>query len=433
LAKGGRVLILAILLIGLFFAMAIGVPVAWALGISGLGAILFMDVPLNVVPQKIYTGIDIFVLMCVPFFIFAGEIMRMGITKRLLDFAVLVVGGIRGGLSLANVIASMVFGGITGSAIADSSALGSVEIPMMTKNGYDAPFSAAITGASACIGPIIPPSIPVVIYSMAVGGVSIGALFAAGMIPGILVGVALMIACYVISRIRNYPKRDQKVTAREFLEGLRDATLAIMTPVIILGGIIGGIFSPTEAAAVAVIYSFIISYFVFRELKLSALPQMFVRSAVTSSIVLIIIATSNIFGLVIAFEQLALKLAVILEPMGYVGFLLTVNIMFLIIGTFLDNNPAILILAPIFAPIAVAVGVHPIHFGIIVIMNLMIGLITPPLGEVLFVVAPLAKVSFEDVAKAVTPFTLVEIGVLLLVTYVPVISLWIPRLLGYVQ
>jgi len=225
-------LILAILLIGLFFTMAIGVPIAWALGISGLGALLFMDVPLNVVPQKIYTGIDIFVLMCVPFFILAGEIMRVGITKRLLDFAVLVVGSIRGGLSLANVIASMVFGGITGSAIADSSALGSVEIPMMTKNGYDAPFSAAITGASACIGPIIPPSIPVVIYSMAVGGVSIGALFAAGMIPGILVGVALMIACYVISRIRNYPKRDQKVTAREFLEGLRDATLAIMTPVI---------------------------------------------------------------------------------------------------------------------------------------------------------------------------------------------------------
>jgi len=433
LAKGGRVLILAILLIGLFFAMAIGVPVAWALGISGLAAILFMDVPLNVVPQKIYTGIDIFVLMCVPFFILAGEIMRVGITKRLLDFAVLVVGRIRGGLSLANVIASMVFGGITGSAIADSSALGSVEIPMMTKNGYDAPFSAAITGASACIGPIIPPSIPVVIYSMAVGGVSIGALFAAGMIPGILVGVALMIACYVISRIRNYPKRDQKVTAREFLKGLKDATLAIMTPVIILGGIIGGIFSPTEAAAVAVMYSFIISYFVFRELKLSDLPQMFVRTAVTSSIVLIIIATSNVFGLVIAFEQVALKLALILEPMGYVGFLLTVNIMFLIIGTFLDNNPAILILAPIFAPIAVAVGVHPIHFGIIVIMNLMIGLITPPLGEVLFIVAPLAKVSFEDVAKAVTPFTLVEIGVLLLVTYVPVVSLWIPRLLGYVQ
>lgn len=426
-------MILAILLIGLFFTMAIGVPIAWALGISGLGALLFMDVPLNVVPQKIYTGIDIFVLMCVPFFILAGEIMRVGITKRLLDFAVLVVGGIRGGLSLANVIASMVFGGITGSAIADSSALGSVEIPMMTKNGYDAPFSAAITGASACIGPIIPPSIPVVIYSMAVGGVSIGALFAAGMIPGILVGVALMIACYVISRIKNYPKRDQKVTAREFLKGLKDATLAIMTPVIILGGIIGGIFSPTEAAAVAVIYSFIISYFVFRELKLSDLPQMFVRTAVTSSIVLIIIATSNIFGLVIAFEQLALKLAAILEPMGYVGFLLTVNIMFLIIGTFLDNNPAILILAPIFAPIAAAVGVNPIHFGIIVIMNLMIGLITPPLGEVLFIVAPLAKVSFEDVAKAVTPFTLVEIGVLLLVTYVPVVSLWIPRLLGYVQ
>ena len=426
-------MIIAALIIGLFFALAIGVPIAWGLGISGLACLILMDIPLNTVPQKIFSGMDIFPLMCIPFFILAGEIMaKGGLTKRLLDFAVILIGRIRGGLSLANVIASMLFGGITGSAIADSSALGSVEIPMMKENGYDAEFSAAITSASACIGPIIPPSITVVIYSMAVSGVSIGALFAAGMIPGILVGFALMGACYIISIKRNYPKRTEKVSKKEFLSGLKDAILAIMTPVIILGGIIGGIFSPTEAAAVAVMYSFVISYFVYRELKLSDLPEMFKRSGTITAIVMIIIGTSNVFGLVIAFEQLALTLEVYLRPLGYLSFLLAINILFLLIGTFLDQNPAILILAPIFAPIAAHLGIDPVHFGIIVIMNLVIGLITPPLGEVLFIVAPLAGVSLEDVSKAVLPFLFVEIGVLLLVTYIPPISLWIPELLGYV-
>ncbi len=425
-------MILTILICGLFFTLIIATPIAWGLGISGLIALFLMDIPLNTVPQKIFSGMDIFPLMCIPFFILAGEIMaKGGLTKRLLNFAVLVIGRIRGGLSLANVIASMLFGGITGSAIADSSALGSVEIPMMKKNGYDAEFSAAITAASACIGPIIPPSITVVIYSMAVSGVSIGALFAAGMIPGILVGFALMGACYVISRKRSYPKRVEKVTKMELLVGLKDAVLAIMTPVIILGGIIGGVFSPTEAAAVAVVYSFIVSYFIYRELKLSDLPEMFKRSGVITAIVMIIIGTSNVFGMVIAFEQLAQKLEVLLEPLGYISFLLAINIIFLIIGTFLDQNPAILILAPIFAPIAAHLGIDPIHFGIIVIMNLVIGLITPPLGEVLFVVAPLAGVSLESVSKAVLPFLFVEIGVLLLVTYIPPFSLWIPRMLGY--
>jgi C4-dicarboxylate transporter DctM subunit len=426
-------MILITLILGLFMAMALGVPIAWALGVSGLGALILMDIPLNTVPQKIFSGMDLFPLMCIPFFILAGEIMaKGGLTKRLLDFAVICIGFIRGGLALANVIASMLFGGITGSAVADSSALGSVEIPMMVKNGYGSGFSAAVTAASACIGPIIPPSIPVVIYAMAVGGVSIGGLFAAGLIPGVLVGVALMVTCYIISVKRNYPKREQKITSRELLTGLKDAILAIMTPVIILGGIIGGIFSPTEAAAVAVMYSFVVSYFIYRELKLIDLPAMFLRSGVTSAIVMIIIGTSNIFGLVIAFEQLALKLAAILEPMGYFGFILTVNVIFLIIGTFLDQNPAILILAPIFAPIAVQLGIDPIHFGIIVIMNLVIGLITPPLGEVLFIVGPIAGVSLEEVSKEVLPFMLVEIGTLLLVSYIPFITLWIPRLFGYV-
>jgi C4-dicarboxylate transporter DctM subunit len=414
--------------------MAIGTPIAWALGISGLGAVLLMSVPLNTVPQKIFSGMDIFPLMCIPFFVLAGELMaKGGLTRRLLDFAVIMVGHIRGGLSLANVVASMLFGGITGSAIADSSALGSVEIPMMVENGYDPEYSAAVTAASACIGPIVPPSIPVVIYSMAVGGVSIGALFAAGLLPGMLVGLALMILCYVISRIRNYPVRTYKVGLRGALIGFKDALLAIMTPVIILGGIIGGIFSPTEAAAVAVIYSFVITFFVYREVKLSDLPQMFLRSGVVTAIVMIIIGTSNVFGMVIAFEQLALKLEIVLKPMGYFSFILAINIIFLIIGTFLDQNPAILILAPIFAPIAVHLGVNPIHFGIIVIMNLVIGLITPPLGEVLFIVGPIAGVSLERLAREIMPFLIVEIAVLLLVSYVPIISLWIPSILGYLN
>lgn len=427
-------MILAVLILGLFFTMAIGTPIAWALGISGLGAVLLMGVPLNTVPQKVFSGMDIFPLMCIPFFVLAGELMaKGGLTRRLLDFAVIIVGGIRGGLSLANVVASMLFGGITGSAIADSSALGSVEIPMMVENGYDPEFSAAVTGASACIGPIVPPSIPVVIYSMAVGGVSIGALFAAGLLPGILVGLALMALCYVISRIRNYPVRAHKVGFKEILVGFKDALLAIMTPVIILGGIIGGVFSPTEAAAVAVIYSFVIAFFIYREVRLTDLPAMFLRSGVVTAIVMIIIGTSNVFGMVIALEQLALKLEVILQPLGYFSFLLAINIIFLIIGTFLDQNPAILILAPIFAPIAVHLGVNPIHFGVIVIMNLVIGLITPPLGEVLFIVGPIAKVSLERLAREILPFLLVEIAVLLLVSYVPAISLWIPSLLGYLN
>jgi len=407
-------------------AIVIGLPVAWALGVSGLIAIPLMGLPFSVVSRKIFMGMNIYVLMCIPFFILTGEIMaKGGITKRLLNFAVLLIGRIRGGLSLANVLASI-------SAVADASALGSIEIPMMVENGYDADFSAAITSASACIGPIIPPSIPVVIYSMAVGGgVSIGALFAAGIVPGILVGVALMLACYIISKIRDYPRREQRVAIKDLLIGFKDAFLALMTPIIILGGVIGGVFSPTEAGAIAVVYSFIISFFVYHELKLSDLPSLFLRSGRTSAMVMIIIGTSSIFGMVIAYGQVGLKLGEFLKPMGYYGFILSVNIILLIVGGFMDNNPAIIILAPIFAPIAARLGINPIHFGIIFVMNLIIGLITPPLGEVLFVAAPLAGISFEKVTKAVLPFMIIEIGVLLLVSYIPSISLWAPKILGF--
>jgi len=356
-----------------------------------------------------------------------------GLTRRLLNFALMLVGFIRGGLALASVVASMIFGGITGSAIADASGLGAVEIPMMVKSGYSKEFAAAIVGASACLGPIIPPSIPVIIYCMAVRSVSIGGLFAAGITPGVLIGLALMATACIISRKRQYPKREHGISKREFVISLKDTSLAILMPLIILGGILSGIFTPTEAAAVSAVYAFVVTYFVYRELKLSDLPGMFLRTGVTSAAVMIIIGTSNIFGMVLAFEQVAMKLETLLRPMGYYPFILAVNIVFLICGCLMDFGPAILILAPVFAPIAEHLGIHPIHFGMVVIVNLVIGLITPPVGQVLFVVGPLAGVSFENLVKEIIPFMLIELFVLLLISYIPILTLFVPNLLGYVR
>jgi tripartite ATP-independent transporter DctM subunit len=427
-------MLMTLTFVGLLTAMAIGVPIAWTLGIVGLVSLIFMGVPLHTVPQKLFTGMDCFPLMCIPFFILAGEIMAIGgLSTRLLNFALLFVGSLRGGLAMASVIASMIFGGITGSGIADASALGAVGIPMMKKAGYDKTFAAAVVGAAGCIGPIIPPSIPVVVYAMAVGGVSIGGMFAGGLLPGVLIGIFLMILCYVLSRKRNYPRREQNIRAIDFLTGIRDSFLAVMTPIIVLGGILSGIFTPTEAAAVSVVYSFVICYFVYGELKLSALPGMLLRTGVTSAVVMIIIGTSNILGLVIAYEQMSLKLEAILRPMGYYGFIMTVNVIFLIWGCLMDMNPAILILAPIFAPIAIHLGFHPIHFGLIVCINLIIGLITPPLGEILFIVGPIAGISLEELSKEILPFILVEVTALLVITYFPFFTLYVPQLLGYVR
>jgi C4-dicarboxylate transporter DctM subunit len=419
-------------MVGFFVGSFMGIPIAWVLGICGLAGVLLLGVPLDTVPQKIYYGMDSFILLCIPFFILAGEIMTYGgLAKRLLNFGVATVGFVRGGLGCANVVASMIFGGITGSAIADASALGPLTIRMMVDNGYDRSFSAGLIAASACIGPIIPPSIPVLVYAMAVSGTSIGGMFAAGIIPGTIIGIGLMITCIIISSRRNYPKREQKMTVALYLATLRDGVLAILMPVIILGGILSGIFTPTEAAAVSVVYAFVVCFFVYRELKLSDLPKMCLTAGLTSAVVMIIIGTSNVFGMIVAFEQVGLKVKVLLLPLGPYGFILVTNVVFLILGTFLDMNPAILIFAPVFAPIAVQLGIHPIHFGIIIVINLVIGLITPPLGAVLFTVVPIARVRFEDLIREVLPFLLIEIVVLFLVSFVPALVMTIPRVLGY--
>ena len=423
---------LTILFSTMAIAMAIGVPIAWAMGLAGLLALMHMGMPLTILPQKMFGGMNSFPLLCLPFFILAGELMAAGgLTERLLRFSINCVGRIRGGLALGNVVASMLFGGITGAATADATALGSVEIPMMVKNGYDKMFSAAVTAASSCIGPIIPPSLVVIIYVMVVKGTSIAGLFAAGMLPGILVGLALMLTCYIIAVRRRYPKRKTRLGLWEFLGSVKDAFLALMAPVIILGGIIGGVFTATEAAAVAVVYSFVIGFFVYREIKLSDLPPMFVRAGVISAVVMVLIGTSTTFGIVISFEQTAVKLGNLVEPLGVYGFILVVNVVFLIAGMFLDMYPAILILAPVFAPVAADLGIHPFQFGMIVIINLVIGLITPPMGQILFVVSALAEVKFEPLCREIVVFVLVEIAVLLLVSYVPFFTVWMPALLGY--
>jgi tripartite ATP-independent transporter DctM subunit len=412
--------------------MLMGMPIAFSLGISAFGALLTMgDVPLQLMAQKIYAGMDSFPLLCIPFFILAGELMSEGrITEALVEFSVLIIGRIRGGLALADILASMFFGGMTGSAIAESSALGSVMIPMMDKAGYDRVFAASVTSAAAVIGPIIPPSIPAVLYSLA-AGTSIGALFMAGVVPGILLGLSLMLAAYIVSRRRQYPIREQKITFRHLLIGFRKVILALFLPVIIVGGIISGIFTATEASAVAVAYALVVTLFVTKQIKPAQLPQMLIRSGVVTAVVMIIVGTATIWGWVIAAEQIASRVAVMLTGFSPVMFLLIANLLLLFLGTFMDNVVIIILFAPTMAPIAAGLGINPLHFGMIFVLNTTIGLITPPLGEVLFVAGPIAKVSLEEISREILSFLLVEVAVLLLVSYLPFTTLWVPKLVGF--
>ena len=404
------------------------------LGISSLAALFVMgDMPLQIIPQKIYNGMDSFPLLCIPFFILAGEFMGQGkITDRLLKFSILLVGRLRGGLALANVLASMFFGGMTGSALADTSALGSVEIPMMIKAGYGKRFSAAITCASAIVGPLIPPSVVVIIYALAVGG-SIGALFLAGVIPGILVGLALMVGAYIISRKRKYPKREEKVSLKELYDGFKKVFLALMLPVIIVGGIISGSFTATEASSIAVVYAFIVTVFIMKTIKFSQIPKLMVNSVIVTAIVMIILGTSTIFGWIITVEQVNVMLAKFLGFAGPIVFLLIINIFLLFLGAIMDIIPVILIFAPTLAPIAIGLGIHPLHFGMVVCLNCTIGLITPPLGQVLFIGCSIADISLEALSKEILVFLFIELAVLFLVTYVPFTTLWVPRLFGFIS
>ncbi|MDD3513329.1 MAG: TRAP transporter large permease, partial [Synergistaceae bacterium] len=386
------------------------------------------------VAQRMFTGIDSFPLMAVPFFILAGDLMnRGGTTVRIIGFANSLVGHIRGGLAHACIVANMIFAGISGSAVADASAIGSIMIPSMEKNGYDLDFSAALNSAAATIGPIIPPSIIMVIYGVSVN-VSVGGLFAAGFIPGIMLGLAMMIVVSRVSRKKNYAMSEGFSGARVRKE-LKSSVWALMAPVIILGGILGGVFTPTEAAAVAVIYSFFVGKFVFREITWKDLPGILFQSGITTGAILLIISLANVFAWVIAANQIPVKLSSMFlsaTSNPYV-FLLIVNILLLIVGMFMETGAAIILLAPILAPIATQLGVHPLHFGFMMVLNLAIGMATPPVGVCLFVSCGITGLSLEKVSAAVMRFVLAEIAILALVTYVAPISLFLPRLLGFIR
>jgi len=421
-------------LIGLSFILLLilGAPIAFCIGISSLIGLLSLEhTPLLLLPHMMFQGVDSFALLAVPFFVFAGTLMNAGgITRRLVSFAQVLVGHIRGGLALVNVVASMFFAGITGAAVADTAAIGSVLIPAMNEEGYDLDYSAAITAASSTLGPIIPPSIPMIIYGVSAEQ-SIAALFLAGIIPGLLVGAALMaVALYGGSRKKQLPDHCAAERRKGFGRGFKDALLALFMPAIILGGILGGIFTPTEAAAVSVLYAFVIGRFVYRELTLKQLPALMLESVVVTAVIMFIIANAAIFGWLMAALEMPQKLVTALTGVfsSRWAILLMLNLFLLFVGTFMETTASLIILTPVLLPLASRIGVDPIHFGAIMVLNLVIGLTTPPLGVCLFISSGIAGISLERISRAIVPFVLAAIAVLLLVTYIPALSVWIPHL-----
>jgi len=412
----------------------IGMPVFFAM-LAAPGSMLMlldMDRDIPLLFRNIYNGIDSFPLMAIPFFMLAGELMnRGGITLSLVNFSQSLLGHIRGGLAHVNIFSSMLFAGLSGSAVADTSALGSMLIPAMEKNGYKRKFAAAITAASSVIGPIIPPSGIMIIYAHTME-VSVAALFAAGIVPGVLVGAALMAITSVMARKYDFPIASKKATWRERGEAARGAFLPLLTPVIILGGILGGIFTPTEASAIAVAYALILSLFITRTLKFSELPEIFNKAAMASAVVLLLVGAAIAFKTVVSLSHVAENLAEYVLSLSDSVYLLLflINILLFVVGMFLDAGPAIIILGPILGPVFIGMGVDPVHFAIIMSVNLTVGLATPPMGLVLFVASSVSGEKVETISKAILPFLAVEILVIFLITYFPAISMTVPRLLG---
>lgn len=422
--------------LGTVFAIGvlIGVPIAMGLGLAAVGGILaWGKVPLYLIPQRMFTGVDSFVLMAIPFFMLAGELMdATGILDRMLKFADALVGHIRGGIAHVNVVAGMILSGVSGSAVADASAIGSALLPVMKKE-YDIDFGAGVVSGAAALGPIIPPSIPMIIYAASTSGMSVAALFLSGMIPGLLIGFGMMAIIYVIARKRNYPVRQGRLTAQEFWARTKRAIPALIMPIVVLGGILGGVFTATEAGVVAVVYALLVGFFVSKELKLHHIPPALLKAGVTTSVVFLLIATANAVSWLLTTQQVPALISAYLKSISPspLMYLLIVNIFLLIVGCLMETAAALIMLVPILAPIAVSYGIHPLHFGFVVVMNLVIGLITPPVGVVLFVVGGLANISMERVIRAVWPHLTWQLVVLALVTYFPELSLWVPRMFGY--
>lgn len=417
------------------FLMAAGMPVVFALLIGpGLSLAFEGEQVFNsALLSRLYNGMDSFPLMALPFFILAGQLMNSGgITHSIVNFSQSMIGHVRGGLAQVNILSSVLFAGLSGSAVADCSALGKIFIPAMERNGYSRSFAAAITAASSVIGPIIPPSGIMILYAF-IMNVSVAGLFAAGIVPGLLISAGLMFATNFISKKRNYPVAGHKATWRERGQSLRRTALALMTPVILLGGILAGVFTPTEAAAVAVLYALIVTLFLTRTLQLKELPGIFIDAALQSGVILLLVGASVVFAWIITVSGLAGMVSTgMTEASDNVYVLLFLaNLFLLIVGMFLDAGPAILILGPVLGPLFVAMGVDPIHFAVVMCVNVTVGLATPPLGLVLFVAASVSGERIEVIARELLPFLAVEVAVIFLITYFPSLSLTLPRLLGY--
>ncbi len=423
-----------LVLLGSFFVlMAIGLPIAYSLGLAALIGALWIDIPLDAVMIQIASGVNKFSLLAIPFFVLAGAIMAEGgMSRRLVAFASVLVGFIRGGLSLVNILASTFFGGISGSSVADTASIGSVLIPEMEKKGYPRDFATAVTVSGSMQAILIPPSHNMVLYSLAAGGgVSVASLFMAGVLPGLLTGLTLAALCLVIARRENYPK-GERIPLRAALKIAGEAMWGLMTMVIILGGILSGVFTANESAAMAVVWAFFVTMFIYRDYRWRDLPRLVHRTVKTVTVVMILIGFAAAFGYVMTLMQIPLKVTTFFTGVSdnkYV-ILLMINVMLLVLGCLMDMSPLILILTPILLPVVKLLGVDPVHFGMIMMVNLGIGLITPPVGTVLFVGSAVAKLSIGVVTRAMMPFFVALFIVLAMVTYLPWLSMWLPRTLG---
>ena len=419
-----------IMILLLLVLMVIGVPVALALALSSLSFVITNGMPPIIVLANMVNGINSFPLIAVPFFILAGNLMNSaGITTRIFAFARASVGWMHGGLGHVNVGASVIFAGMSGAAVADAGGLGNIEIKAMRDAGYDTDFAVGITAASSTIGPIIPPSLPLVIYGV-ISDTSIGQLFIAGVIPGLMMAISLMIMVAFYAKRRHYP-RDQEFSIRRFGSSFVEAFLPLMTPVIIIGGIMFGVVTPTEAAIAAVAYSLILGLVVYRTLDWKKLMRVSMDTVETTAAVMLIVAASSVFAWILTANQVAVKFSGLMLSITQnpVALMLIITVIVLVIGCFMETIAAITILTPVLLPVAVSLGIDPVHFGIIMILNLMIGLLTPPIGMVLYVLSKVADVPFERCVTATAPFLVPLVVVLLLLTFIPELTMWLPTLI----
>jgi len=427
-----------VLVVSFVILLLLNVPVAFCMGISTVLAFLAMgDLPAFVaVAHKVATGIDSFALLAIPFFILSGVLMgHGGIARRLIDFANVLVGRFRGGLAFVNVLTCMLFGAISGSATAAVSGVGGFMVPIMNKMGYNREFNASVTITAATTGLLIPPSNVMIVYSLATGGiVSIAAIFMAGFLPGFLMGLSLIFVSWVISIIHNYGK-GEKVAVKEGIVRFFKAIPPLLMVVIVIGGILMGWFTPTEASAIAVLYAFILAVVIYREVKVKDLPKILLQCGITTSVVFLLIGTSMAMAWVLASENVPqdISAALLSTTNNKVLLLLMINALLLIVGTFMDMTPAILIFTPIFLPIVEKLGIHPLHFGIIIIMNLCIGLCTPPVGTCLFLGCSVTNTTVTKIMRHILPFFVAMVVTLIITTFVPALSMWLPDVLGFVK